>query len=91
MTVLGETSGLLPVLSGVPQGSILDPLLFLVYVNDLPQCISDESTLAMFADDTKCYRPVRDLSDCRELQNNLNNLANWCTVWQMNLNQSKCG
>ena len=45
----------------------------------------------MFADDTRCYRPVRDLSDCRELQNNPNNLANWCTVWQMGLNQSKCG
>ncbi len=91
VTVLGETSGLVPVLSGVPQGSILGPLLFLVYVNDLPHCISGESTVAMFADDTKCYRPVRDLSDCDELQNDLNDLVNWCTTWKMDLNQSKCG
>jgi hypothetical protein len=91
VTVLGETSGTLPVLSGVPQGSILGPLLFLVYVNDLPHSISGESTVAMFADDTKCYRPVKDLPDCEGLQNDLNNLVNWCTIWKMDLNKSKCG
>ena len=91
VTVLGETSGTLPVLSGVPQGSILGPLLFLVYVNDLPHSISGESTVAMFADDTKCYRPVKDLPDCQSLQNDLNNLVNWCSIWKMDLNKSKCG
>ncbi|CAB4023750.1 Hypothetical predicted protein, partial [Paramuricea clavata] len=91
VTVLDETSGTLPVLSGVPQGSILGPLLFLVYVNDLLHSISGESTVAMFADDTKCYRLVKDLPDCESLQNDLNNLVNWCTVWKMDLNKSKCG
>ncbi|CAB3993735.1 Hypothetical predicted protein [Paramuricea clavata] len=91
VTVLGETSGTLPVLSGVPQGSILGLLLFLVYANDLPHSISGESTVAMFADDTKCYRPVKDLSDCESLQNDLNNRVNWCTIWKMDLNKSKCG
>ncbi|CAB4031739.1 Hypothetical predicted protein, partial [Paramuricea clavata] len=91
VTVLGETSGTLPVLSGVPQGSILGPLLFLVYVNDLPHSISGESTVAMFADDTKCNCPVKDLPDCESLQNDLNNLVNWCTIWKMDLNKSKCG
>ena len=63
VTVLGETSDTLPVLSGVPQGSILGSLLFLVYVNDLPHSISGESTVAIFADDTKCYRPVKALPE----------------------------
>ena len=67
VTVLGETSGTLPVLSGVPLGSILGPLLLLVYVNDLPHSISGESTVAMFADYTKCYCSVKDLPDCEGL------------------------
>ena len=53
VTFLSETSSTLPVLSGVLQGSILGPLLFLVYVNDLPDSISRQSSVAMFADDTK--------------------------------------
>jgi hypothetical protein len=57
----------------------LGPLLFLVFVNDLPHSISGELTVAMFADDTKCYRPVKDLTDWEGLQNDLNDLVNWCT------------
>ena len=47
----------------------------------------------MFADDTKRYRLVKDLPDCEGLQNDLNNLVNWCTctIWKMDLNKSKCG
>ena len=91
VTVLGESSHTLPVLSGVPQGSILGPLLFLVFVNDLPDSISTQSSVAMFADDTKCYRPVNKLADCKNLQNDLNKLVTWCNDWRMDLNQSKCG
>ena len=68
VTTLGETSQSLPVLSEVPQGSILGPLLFLVYVNDLPGCVSQGSSIAMFPDDTKCYRPVKSLHDAELLQ-----------------------
>ena len=45
----------------------------------------------MFADDTKCYRPVNKLADCESLQNYLNKLVTWCNDWRMDLNQSKCG
>ena len=86
-----ETSHTLPVLSGVPQGSILGPLLFLVFVNDLPDSISTQSSVAMFADHTKRYRPVNKLADCKSLQNDLNKLVTWCNNSRMDLNQSKCG
>jgi hypothetical protein len=60
-------------------------------VNDIPHSISGESTVAMFADDTKCYRPVKYLPDSEGLQNDLNNLVNWCTIWKMDLSKPKCG
>ena len=91
VTVLGETSNPLPVLSGVPQGSILGPLLFLVYVNDLPDCISSSSSLAMFADDSKCYHPIQCSEDAEVLQCDINAIDSWCKEWQMSLNHSKCG
>ena len=52
------------VISGVPQGSILGPILFLLYVNDIPSIVS--STAKMFADDTKLYCPVRTIDDCQQ-------------------------
>ena len=55
MTVSGATSEPLPICSGVPQGSILGPVLFLLYANDLPDTV-EEGNIAMFADDTKIYK-----------------------------------
>ena len=60
----------LPVLSGIPQGSILGPLLFLIYVNDLSQ-MSNSSSGALYADDTKCYRAIRSAEDVSCLQGDL--------------------
>ncbi|CAB4042120.1 Hypothetical predicted protein, partial [Paramuricea clavata] len=62
VTVLGATSNTLPVTSGVPQGSILGPLLFVLYVNDLPDAVTT-SQVAMFADDTKLFTSVKREDD----------------------------
>ena len=74
--------------SGVPQGSILGPLLFLIYVNDIPDSVL--STAKMFADDTKLYRGIKLFDDCRILQDDLNNLSYWTTKWLLNFNATKC-
>lgn len=79
----------LPVLSGVPQGSILGPLLFLIYINDLPSSVSSCKPL-MFADDTKCFKSIKDRSDSQLLQSDINSLAQWSNTWLLPFNFSKC-
>nr|VZI45745.1 unnamed protein product [Spirometra erinaceieuropaei] len=77
-----------PVLSGVPQGSVLGPLLFLVYIND---CVDDLGCSAiMFADDVKLWRPIRSDADRYALQDSLNRLNSWSTRWLLNFNVDKC-
>lgn len=79
-----------PVLSGVPQGSVLGPLLFLIYINDLPDCVSS-SIVKMYADDTKIYSSyARSLTFSVDLQGDLDSLESWFTTWQLTLNISKC-
>jgi len=87
---LNKWSSLLPVTSGVPQGSILGPLLFLVFVNDLPTQTINHSKTVLFADDTKCSRSVNSKSDMTLLQGDLNALHDWCNEWHMSFNVSKC-
>ena len=82
-------SSLLPVISGVPQGSILGPLLFLIYVNDLPLSINS-SSLLLFADDTKCLKSIDCPHDCDLLQNDLSLLSDWSLKWKLLFNVSKC-
>ncbi len=85
----GEASGWLPVISGVPQGSILGPLLFLLYINDMSDVVSS-STLALFADDSKCFSNINNISDCLALQRDLDSLCQWARTWQLNFNVKKC-
>ena len=82
-------SNWLPVTSGVPQGSILGPLLFLLYIDDIVDCIH-HSKIMLFADDTKMYRVVKDNSDCLKLQNDLDKLLSWSIKWKMTFNVNKC-
>jgi len=77
-------------LSGVPQGSILGPLLFLVYVDDIPQCIKHDSKVAIFADDSKLFKIIEKLSDKFSLQQDLPELSIWSDTWGMCLSIPKC-
>ena len=61
VVINGKSSNLAPVISGIPQGSVLGPILFLIYVNDLPEMA--RSKLKLFADDTKLYKSIKDVAD----------------------------
>jgi len=77
--VNGSLSSSTRVTSGVPQGSVLGPLLFALYVNELPSLIS--SPLLMFADDIKLYRIIRSPEDCLQLQRDKDVLVQWSKTW----------
>ena len=86
----GIYSDWLPVTSGVPQGSILGPLLFLVCVNDMPDHVTQGSTIALYADDSKRYRTIDSPSTSISLQVDLYSLQDWSRVNAMDFSTSKC-
>ena len=84
----GESSSEVPVISVVPQGSVLGPLLFLLYIIDLPQNI--QAQVRLVADDTAVYLTVGSSDDRDTLQADLNTLQEWELAWDMDLIPSKC-
>ena len=87
--ISGVPSAWLPVTSGVPQGSILGPLLFLLYINDLPINVR-HSKIALFADDAKCVKNVKSVASCIELQSDLDSIFSSSQKWRMIFNITKC-
>ena len=86
----GSTSTWLPVGSGVPQGSILGPVLFLLYINDMVNVVSENTAIGLFADDAKIFRNIKTMHDCEILQEDLNSLLTWSNTWKLQFNLSKC-
>ena len=84
----GSNSDSIPVSSGVPQGSVLGPILFLAYINDLPDQV--KSRVRLFADDTAMYLALDKQGDSEILQKDLESLEKWEKLWDMSFNPSKC-
>ena len=84
----GELSSPASVTSGVPQGTVLGPLLFLRYINDLPLMV--KSQVRLFADDCLLYRLIKTKADQIIMQQDLDSLQHWSDLWQMKSNPVKC-
>lgn len=88
VVVDGKSSEPLPVLSGVPQGSVLGPCLFLLYINDIAEDL--HSKIRLFADDTMIYLTIKNTPDAHHLQEDLDKLAAWEATWMMQFHPGKC-
>ena len=88
VSINGTESDTGSVLSGVPQGTVLGPLLFVIYINDMLDSITSDGLL--FADDTKVFRQITSKDDAMELQADLNRLKAWTEIWLLRFNADKC-
>ena len=75
-------------MSGVPQGTVLGPLLFSLYINDIP--VDIDSLIRLFADDCICYREIRTVEDTLKLQKDIYLLRSWARKWDMRFQPVKC-
>ena len=89
VSVNGTSSSETPVTSGVPQGSVLGPILFIYYINDMPDVV--ENFIKIFADDAKTSNDINSDDDCACLQTSLDKLSSWPDDWGVNFNCGKCG
>jgi hypothetical protein len=88
VSVNGTSSAYTDVSSGVPQGSVLGPSLFIYYINDLPDTV--DCKVKIFADDTKAYSSVETVQDNEKLQSCIDNLTDWTDKWLLQFNSQKC-
>jgi Reverse transcriptase (RNA-dependent DNA polymerase)/Endonuclease-reverse transcriptase len=79
----GKFSNWKSVLSGIPQGSILGPLLFIIFINDLPEYCENKTDIYLFADDAKIFKHVSSTSDSQLLQSSINRLQDWTNIWNI--------
>lgn len=85
----GEACVRLPV-TCVPQGSLVGPLLFVIFISDLPDAIHEHTSIALYADDTKLHRTILGAKDCDVLQQDLTSFNTWNHESNLKLNSSKC-
>jgi hypothetical protein len=88
--VAGSTSTYRPVRSGVPQGSVLGPILFLVFINDIVDLFGRNLNVKLYADDVKMYTAIHDINSVYELQRGLDKLNEWANEWQLSVAVNKC-
>ena len=88
VVVNGIKSDWVPVLSGVPHGTVLRPLLFSLYINDITTNIDSE--IRLFADDCICYREIIGTKDTVKLQEDIDRLGSWARKWGMRFQPVKC-
>ena len=88
VSVNGMDSTTHNVTSGIPQGSVLGPILFVIYINDMPDCVA--ATAYLFADDIKLYKEIRLPEDSNSLQRDLDSLQEWSNTWLLKFHPNKC-
>ena len=84
VSLSGELSDWTDVTNGIPQGSVLGPILFVIFINDMPNVV--KNCCKLFADDAKLYRPVISEADTQSLQSDIDNLMEWSSTWQLPFN-----
>ena len=88
VTINGESSTIGDVISGIPQGTVLGPLLFVIYINDILDNINSDGLL--FADDTKIFRSITCKEDSQTLQDDIDELEKWSDLWLLKFHPDKC-
>jgi len=78
------------IISGIAQGSILGPLLFIFFINDLPEVCGEVSNIFVYAEDAKLFKHIQTPDDRSKLQNMFNKVQLWIYKWQLSLNFDKC-
>ena len=78
------------VTSGIPQGSVLGPILFVLYINDLPEVVDRDTYIFLFADDTKAFRHIKTPLDSVILQKDIENMVKWSNIWLLKFHPQKC-
>ena len=88
VVVNGEKSDWKPVMSGIPHGSVLRPLMFVIFINDLPEMT--DSDIYLFADDTKIFNNMRSINDKETLPGDLDKMSQWSDTWFLRFHPDKC-
>ena len=86
----GSLSDVLPVSSGVPQGSVIGPILFIIYIDGITKVALTAGNLSLYADDILLYRPIQNIEDIAFLQNDVTKLCSWTNDNLLDFNAIKC-